>query len=148
MNGDLPDRSKLRRSPGLLLLTIFSWPLKSVLEGRGVVLPVSKVLLRIRFAGLFGEVLREAGRGAAVFDLVDDRRASFALGGYGTARGDETCDGLPMEKADGVETARFGGDGERGDFGDGLGDFVIRRNFDGDLDRERLRDRTAEVTST
>lgn len=47
--------------------------------------------------------------------------------------------------------ARFGDDkdeGERGDFDEGLGGLVIRRNFEGDLDNERLSERTAEVTST
>ena len=49
------------------------------------------------------------------------------------------------------EDARFGGDrgeGESGDFGDELGDFVTRRNLDGDLDSERRSDLTADVTST
>lgn len=40
------------------------------------------------------------------------------------------------------------GDGESGDFGDVFGDLVTRRNLDGDRDSERLRDLTAEVTST
>lgn len=46
---------------------------------------------------------------------------------------------------------RFGGDngeGDRGDFGDELGDFVTRRNFDGDRERERRSVLTAELTST
>jgi hypothetical protein len=47
----------------------------------------------------------------------------------------------------GWEAARLG-DGESGDFGDELGDLVTRRNFDGDRDRERLSDLTADVTST
>lgn len=102
----------------------------------------------MRFIGLFGEVLRDAGRGGAVLERVEDRSASFALGGYGTARGEDTCEGLPMVNAEGVETARFGGVGERGDFGEGLGDLVTRRNFEGDRDSERRSDRTAEVTST
>jgi hypothetical protein len=47
----------------------------------------------------------------------------------------------------GWEDERFG-DGERGDFGDELGDLATMRNLDGDRDRERLSDRTADVTST
>jgi hypothetical protein len=49
------------------------------------------------------------------------------------------------------EVVRFGGDkgdGDNGDLGDELGDFVTRRNFDGDLESDRLRDLTALVTST
>jgi hypothetical protein len=49
---------------------------------------------------------------------------------------------------EGFETVRFGGEGDRGDVGDGLGDFATRRNFEGDRDSDRLRERTAEVTST
>ena len=55
---------------------------------------------------------------------------------------------LGVNKVAGCEDARFGGDGESGDFGDELGDLVTRRNFDGDRERERLRDLTADVTST
>lgn len=41
------------------------------------------------------------------------------------------------------------GQGESGDLGEELGDFVTRRNdFEGLRDSERLSDRTAEVTST
>ena len=41
------------------------------------------------------------------------------------------------------------GDGERGDLGDELGDFLpTRRNFDGDRERDLRIDLTAEVTST
>jgi hypothetical protein len=51
----------------------------------------------------------------------------------------------------GCEYARFGGEsglGDRGDLGEELGDFVTKRNFEGDLDSDRLRDLTADVTST
>lgn len=47
----------------------------------------------------------------------------------------------------GWEEARFG-DGESGDLGEELGDLVTRRNFEGDRESERLRDLTADVTST
>jgi hypothetical protein len=51
----------------------------------------------------------------------------------------------------GLDVARLGGDlgdGESGDFGDELGDFFTRLNFDGERESERRSDRTAEVTST
>ena len=90
-----------------------------------------------------GEVrVRETGRvGAAL--RAEDRRANFALGGKGTASGDGVWDGL-LPNTDGVENVRFGGDGESGDLGEGLGDFVIRRNLEGDRERERRMDLTAE----
>ena len=56
-----------------------------------------------------------------------------------------------MPKIEVCEEIRFGGDrgdGDRGDFGDGLGDLDIKRNLDGDLESERRRDLTADVTST
>lgn len=50
------------------------------------------------------------------------------------------------------EVDRFCGDngeGERGDLGDEDGDFLVtRRNFDGERERERRSDLTADVTST
>ena len=52
-------------------------------------------------------------------------------------------DGL-LPNTDGVENVRFGGEGESGDLGEGLVDFVTRRNFEGDRDNERLMDLTAE----
>lgn len=48
---------------------------------------------------------------------------------------------------EGVENARLGGEGDRGDFGEGLGDLVTRRNFEGDRESERLMDLTAEEIS-
>jgi hypothetical protein len=57
---------------------------------------------------------------------------------------------LPVKMV-GCETARLGGDngeGDSGDWGDELGDFLTRLNLDGDRESERLRDLTAEVTST
>jgi hypothetical protein len=81
----------------------------------------------------------------------DDRSANLALGGNGTASGDGVCGVLLLVNIAGYADARFDGDigdGDRGDFGDGLGDFVTSRNLDGERDRERRRDLTAEVTST
>jgi hypothetical protein len=98
--------------------------------------------------------VRDEGRAGAVFERVEERRANFALGGNGTARGDGVCGGLlglPVKIVAGWEDARLGGDkgdGESGDFGEELGDLVTRRNLDGDRDSERRRDLTAEVTST
>lgn len=40
------------------------------------------------------------------------------------------------------------GEGDRGDFDEGLGDLVKSRNFDGDLESDRLSERTADETST
>jgi hypothetical protein len=82
----------------------------------------------------------------------EERSASFALGGNGTAKGDGVWGGLlkPVKMV-GLDTARLGGDfgdGERGDFGDELGDFLTKLNLDGDRESERRRDLTAEVTST
>lgn len=99
-----------------------------------------------------GEVRREAGRGGAVFARPDERSASFALGGKGTANGDGVCGGLlnPVKMV-GLEMARFGGDsgdGESGDFGDELGDFLTKLNLEGDRDSERRKDLTAPGKST
>jgi hypothetical protein len=105
--------------------------------------------------GLLGEVrVRDEGRvGAVVFPRVEDRSASFALGGKGTAKGEGVCGGLLglLPKIELWEDVLFGGDngeGDRGDLGDELGDFVTRRNFDGERERERRRDLTAELIST
>lgn len=43
----------------------------------------------MRFAGLLGDARLDEGRSVVVFGLVDDRKASLALGGYGTASGEE-----------------------------------------------------------
>lgn len=78
----------------------------------------------------------------------DERNANLTLGGNGTANGEGVCGKLLLEFV--VLGAGFGesGDGDRGDFGDGLLAAVTKRNFDGDLERERRSERTAEVTST
>lgn len=147
----LEDRSKLLRSKLLRSaesdFLMFSCPAADAPNRRGVALPLSKVWLSPRFRGLLGEVrVRETGRAGDGLERADDRRANFALGGNGTARGEGVCDGL-LPKMDGVENARFGGEGERGDLGDGLGDLVTRRNFEGDRESERLMDLTAEEIS-
>lgn len=82
-------RSKLLRSPGLQLL-LFSCPPTSPADGCGVVFPESEAWFKARFTGLFGEVrVRDDGRaGAVLLPRVDDRSASFALGGKGTAKGE------------------------------------------------------------
>ena len=147
-------RSKLLRSAGLLLLLLFSWPpAVQVVKTGGAVFPLSGPWLRARFIGLLGDVLRViVGRTGAVFDRPEERSASFALGGKGTARGDGVLGGLPKPwKMVGLDVARLGGDsgdGESGDFGDELGDFLTKLNFDGDRESERRRDLTAELTST
>ncbi len=95
--------------------------------------------------------VRDKGLVGAVFARDDDRSASFALGGNGTAKGDGVCGMLPAANTVGVETVRLEGDkgdGESGDLGDSLGDLVTRRNLDGDRDSERRSDLTADVTST
>ena len=98
--------------------------------------------------GLLGDVRsRAVPRGGAVF-VREDLKASLALGGYGTARGDGVC-GVVDEL--GCEHARFCGDngeGDRGDLGEELGDLVTKRNLEGDRDSDRRMDLTAEVTST
>ena len=148
LNCILVDLSKLFRSAGLLL-RLFSCPPPDPVEDGGSALPPSDAWLRTRFIGLLGEVrVREQGRAGVVFERVEDRSASFALGGKGTARGDGVCGGLLAPNTVGVDTARFGGEGDRGDFGEGLGDFVTRRNLEGERDKERLSDLTADVTST
>lgn len=112
------DLSKLLRSAGLVLL-LFSLPPTEPVNELGAALPLSDAWLRARFIGLFGEVrVRDTGRTGVVFERVDDRNANFALGGKGTARGDGVCGVLADENRPGVEDARFGGDGESGDFGD------------------------------
>jgi hypothetical protein len=96
--------------------------------------------------GLLGDVRREVGLTGAVFERVEERSASFALGGNGTARGDGVGGGL-LEANKGCGEARWGMGGDRGELGDGLGDFATRRNFDGDRERERRSDLTALATS-
>lgn len=107
--------------------------------------------------GLLGDVRigevreRETARGGAVLERVAERSDSLTLGGNGLARGDGVCTVVPAKMLAGCERARFGGDrgdGDNGDLGDGLGDFVTRRNLEGERDRERRSDLTAEVTST
>ena len=145
--------SKLLRSTGLVLV-LFSCPLVDAADELGVAFPASDVWLKTRFTGLLGDVrVREEGRGGAVLARPEERSANFALGGNGTANGDGVCGGLLVlpVKIVGCETVRFGdenGDGDSGDLGDELGDFLTRLNLDGDLESERLRDLTAEVTST
>lgn len=103
--------------------------------------------------GLRGEVRRRGPcRGGAVLALVDERSASLALGGNGTASGDGVWGVLVVDaKTAGYEDARLegdNGDGDSGDLGDELGDLVTNLNLDGERDKERLSDLTAEVTST
>ena len=79
-------RSRLFLSTGLLL---FSWPpAVQVVKTGGAVFPLSGPWLRARFIGLFGDVRREAGLTGAVLERPDERSASFALGGNGTASGE------------------------------------------------------------
>lgn len=81
----------------------------------------------------------------------EDRSANLALGGNGTARGDGVCGVFVLANNAGYEDARLDGetgDGDSGDLGDELGDLVTSRNLDGERDKERLSDLTAEVTST
>lgn len=144
------------RSAGLVLLQ-FSCPVVIQEDKVGVAaFPPSDELLRTRLIGLFGDVrVRDVGRGDAAFERPEDLSASFALGGKGTARGEGVW-GVLLEEL--VKKLRWEpvlarlegerGDGESGDFGDELGDFFTRLNLDGERERERLRDLTAEVTST
>lgn len=50
--------------------------------------PLSGPWFRARFIGLFGDVRREVGLTGAVLERPEERNASFALGGNGTANGD------------------------------------------------------------
>lgn len=80
-----------------------------------------------------------------------DLTVSLALGGYGTASGEGVCAGVVEKRPPAVRLVGDGdnGDGERGDLGDGLGDFrPTKRNLDGDLESDLRIDLTAEVTST
>jgi hypothetical protein len=92
---------------------------------------------------------REEDRGGTGLRL-DDLKASFALGGNGVS-GEGVCGGLLKAPVNvvGWEAERFGeaGQGERGLFGDRLSDF-FRAHLLGDLESDRRRDFTAEVTST
>jgi hypothetical protein len=152
--------SELRRSVGLKLpQRRFSCPDELPADDDKVPLPLSDVSLRARLMGLRGEVrCLEMGRPGAVLARWLARKVSFALGGKGTARAEGVwwvgalAKGVlpgPLAKMLGWDDARLCGDGDSGDLGDGLGDFLVtRRNFEGDRDRERRRDLTAEVTST
>jgi hypothetical protein len=94
LRGILETFSKLRRSAGLALL-LFSCPLLELAEEEGGTLPVSEAWLRARFVGLLGEVrVREDGRDCGALDRLEERSASFALGGNGTARGEGVWGGL------------------------------------------------------
>lgn len=84
----LTTLSKLFRSAGLVLL-LFSCPITGLVEEEGGAFPLSDAWLNARFMGLFGEDrVREEGLVGAVFERVEERSASFALGGNGTASGD------------------------------------------------------------
>lgn len=97
--------------------------------------------------GLLGDVrvLDEARIGAG---LRIERCDNFALGGKGTARGEGVCECRFKKSCD---DWRFGGDrgeGDKGDLGDGLGDLdLTNRNFDGERDKDRRKDLTADDTS-
>ena len=88
LRGILGVFSKLRRPIGLVLL-LFSWPLLELADEEGGALPISEPWLRARFEGLLGDVrVRDDGREGGALDRLEERRASFALGGKGTARGE------------------------------------------------------------
>ena len=141
---------------------VFSWP-KSVsreLGGFGVVFPASDVMLSARFSGLLGGRGRLVGLDEGTLGRAD-RRESLTPDRNGVANG--VCDcGVAEGKADEVgtavaEAAVFVWCGGQGDSGDGprgrvtvsVGDAACARlNLDGDLDRDRRSDRTAEPTST
>lgn len=88
LRGILEVFSKLLRSVGLVLL-LFSCPPNELPEEEGGTLPVSEFWLRARFGGLLGDVrVRDDGREGGALDRLEDRSASFALGGKGTASGE------------------------------------------------------------
>jgi hypothetical protein len=73
--------SKLFRSVGLVLPR-FSCPSTGPADVRGDTLPQSGAWFKARFMGLLGEVrIRDDGLAGAVFARVEERSASFALGG-------------------------------------------------------------------
>ena len=77
------------------MLRLFSCPVSELFDEEGSAFPLSEAWLNARFEGLFGEGLREQDLAGAVFERVEDRSASFALGGKGTARGDGVWGGFP-----------------------------------------------------
>lgn len=78
----------LLRSVGLVL-SMFSCPPLELAEEEGGALPVSEFWLRARFGGLLGDVrVRDDGREGGALVRLEERRASFALGGKGTASGE------------------------------------------------------------
>ena len=88
LRGILDIFSKLRRSAGLVV-PLFSCPLFELAEEDGGALPVSEAWLRARFVGLLGEVrVRDNERERGPLDRLEERSASFALGGNGTASGE------------------------------------------------------------
>lgn len=144
--GVLVPLSRLLRSTGLLL-PLFSWPGRAMVEENGDAFPASGAWLKTRLMGLLGEVrVRGERREGGSFARDDDRSANLALGGNGTARGDGVCGGWGTDSED--ASCEGDSEGEKGDFGEELGDLVMMRNFEGDLESERLSDLTADVTST
>lgn len=115
---------------------------------------MSELEVRARLSGLFGdERVFDVGRGVAVFDRLADLSDNFTLeGGNGLANGDGVCVGALVKIVAGGKSLRFCGDeveGERGDFGDELGDFcATRRNLEGERESDRRSDLTADETST
>lgn len=81
LNGGILDTfSELLRAAGLVLL-VFSWPVDEPadrLSGK------FDMLSDAMFKARIGEV-REEARGGAVFDLIEDLSANFALGGNGVS---------------------------------------------------------------
>lgn len=85
------DLSKLLRSFGLLL-PLFSWPPATLEFDACIEFPLSETRVSTRFIGLLSEFLvRDEQIVGAVLVRDDDRSANLALGGNGTAKGDELC---------------------------------------------------------
>lgn len=141
---------------GKLAKRLFSCPENSSELGGddGVVeFPESVVLLKTRLTGLFGEsrVARKLGLAEAAFGLPE-RRESLSPDRKGVERWDceYWCDSWGAD-AGGIGLCMMRqGDGEFGDEGQLVFCDVPLTilNFEGDLDKERLNDRTAVVTST